>query len=138
LEVIGGEEPDGLSDDVSPRPSQASESEPEAAGRGKGKGKGKGKAKAVDAPIISTPDAPPSDTKIPGKRRRPAVDPFAGYGDDPDARSPALAASGAKARRTHMEGVSAEASSGTNTPSGGEQRDRGKKSRKRPKKKRYP
>ncbi|KAI0257250.1 hypothetical protein BJV78DRAFT_1150209 [Lactifluus subvellereus] len=130
LEVIEGEEPDGrLSDDASPRPCQASESELEAGDRGKGKGKGK--AKAVDVPITSAPDAPPSDIKIPGKRRRPATDPFAGYGDDPDARFPALAAPGAK-------GVSAEASSGTNTPPGGEQRDRAKKSRKRPKKKGYP
>ena len=158
LEVIDGEEPDdgpSESDDVSPHPNQATESELEATA---GKGKGKGKAKAVDAPIIiSAPDdAPPSDIKIPGKRRRPAIDPFAGsciaslahisnivsqrfftlgYGDDPDARVPALAAPAAKAQRIHMEDVSVEASSGTNTPSGGEPRDGVKKSRKRPKKK---
>ena len=80
LEVIDGEERDdgpSESDDVSPHPNQATESELEATAD---KDKGKGKAKAVDAPIIiSAPDdAPPSDTKIPGKRRRPAIDPFAG------------------------------------------------------------
>jgi exosome complex protein LRP1 len=81
LAVIDGEEPDGPSesDDVSPRPNQATESELEATAD-RGKDKGKGKAKAMDAPIttLAPDDAPPSDTKIPGKRRRPAIDPFAG------------------------------------------------------------
>jgi len=74
------------------------------------------------------------------------VDPFAGYGDGPDTRSSAAPAdtgsvrtsasrSGTKVRRIHTEDLSAAASSGTITPSGGEHKDRAKGPRKRSKKK---
>jgi len=90
-------------------------------------------------------DPPPSSTAA-GKRRRPRIDPFAGYGDGPDTRSSAASAetrptpsalrSGTKIRRVHKEDVSAEAPGGSSTPSGGE--DDVKKSRKRSKKKAVP
>jgi hypothetical protein len=74
----------------------------------------------------------------------PHVALYIGYGDDPGAHAaavvpeagsaPSVEPPGTKAWR-HKEGISTEASSGTNTPSGGEQQDRAKKSRKRSKKK---
>ncbi|KAI0001734.1 hypothetical protein BJV77DRAFT_1063138 [Russula vinacea] len=89
-----------------------------------------GKANAVGSPI---PDVLPPSPIAAGKRRRAPIDPFAGYGERPDTRSLAASAetdstpsalrSGTKMRRIHKEDVSAEASSSTNTPSGGEHQD---------------
>jgi len=154
LEVIGDEEPplspsppdddddnaDKLpSEDPSP-PLQASELDPAS----KGKGKAKGKAKAIGSPV---PDgAAPSDTAV-GKRRRPRIDPFAGYGDGLDTRSSSASAeagstpnasrSSAKVRKIHKEDVSGRVLNGTNTPSGAEHQpeDKEKKSRRRSKNK---
>ena len=104
---------------------------------------GEGKANAV-GPFV--PDVSPSSSTAAGKRRRPPIDPFAGlcefpwltfsipltfhsagYGDGQDTRSsaaspekdpaPSASRSDTKIRRIHKEDVSAEASSGTNTPS---------------------
>lgn len=80
LEVFDGEDepsdeagrtPPEEADASSYSPLQASSSDLDAAG----KQKGKGKAKAV-APMHDVP--PPSETAA-GKRRRPPVDPFAGF-----------------------------------------------------------
>jgi exosome complex protein LRP1 len=81
LEVIDGEEPDGpLSDDTSPH--QTSRGSGLEANNNKTESKGKGKAKAVEPiPTFSTAQKnvlPSSETTITGKRRRPAIDPFAG------------------------------------------------------------
>jgi len=112
----------------------------DAASKEKGKGKGKAKAVADGAPPSPMLGDPPSKTAA-GKRKRPPIDPFAGYGGGQDTGSPgapadtssATSRSGTKVRRIHIEDFSAEAPSGTNTPSGGE--DKGKRSRKRSKKK---
>ena len=119
-------------------------------------GEGKGKASAVDPPV---PDVSPPSSNPAGKRRRPPIDPFAGlcdfpphvfhllqlfhsagYGDDQDTRSSAASAekdstqsasrSGTKLRKTHKEDISAEAASGTNTPSRVESKDSVKTPRK--------
>jgi len=120
-------------------PLQASSSELGATGKQKGKGKAKAKAVVGGTPIH---DVPPASETAAGKRRRPPVDPFAGYGDGQDTAAPADAGfttnasrSGTKVRRIHKEGLGAEASSGTNTPSGGEHQDQVKRSKKRSKKK---
>jgi hypothetical protein len=80
LEVIDGEEPDGsLSDDTSPH--QASRGSGLEADNNKTESKGKGKAKAVEPIPTSSKaqDVPSSsETTITRKRRRPAIDPFAG------------------------------------------------------------
>lgn len=148
-------------EDVSPHsPLQATSSELDAAG----KQKGKGKAKAVAGGTPIHDDVPPPSGTAAGKRRRPPVDPFAGlcpffslpssfgyltshsfllagYGDGQDTAAPADAGfttnaprSGTKVRRIHKQDFSAEASSGTNTPSGGEHQE-AKRSKKRTKRK---
>jgi hypothetical protein len=130
-----------------------------------GKGKGKAKAKAA---VPLTPDDSHSEATAGKRRRPPMdpfagllqlplahVCPSnpqlsfpAGYGDGPDTRpsgtsaetgsKPSASRSGAKVRRIHLEGVSAEASSGPNTPSGGENHDKVKKTKKRSKKRAAP
>jgi len=162
--VIDGNEEDEPSDDEagktpsdeeeasssSSSPLQVSELDAASASKGKTKAKGKGRAKAaVGDGTTPIPDVPlPSETEAAAtgkRRRRPPVDPFAGYGDGPDTRSSAGPAdtgtvrtgasrSGTKVRRIHTEDLSAAASSGTNTPSG-EHKDRVKGPRKRSKKK---
>lgn len=163
LEVFDGEddsEPSDEADRTPPEeagassysPLQASLSELDVAGEQKGKGK----AKAV-APMHDVP--PPSETAA-GKRRRPPVDPFAGfvpfvalkfwhltrpsfllvgYVDGQDTAAPADATNASrpdsKVRRIHKEDVGAEASSGAHTPSGGDHQNQAKKSKKRSKKK---
>ena len=119
---------------------------------------GKGKPNPVDSPMSDVP--PPSSTAV-GKQRRPPIDPFAGlcgfpgslfpftflyagYGDGQNTRSSAASAetgptprasrSGAKNRKIHKEDVSAEASSGANTPSGVESVKKSRKPRKNAKK----
>jgi len=142
LEVFDEQEPDvahRLPSEEGASPHQVTEFEAAA-----GKGKGKAKAKAA---VPLTPDDSHSEATA-GKRRRPPVDPFAGYGDGPDTRpsgtsaetgsKPSASRSGAKVRRIHIEGVSAEASSVPNTPSGGENHDKVKKTKKRSKKRAAP
>jgi len=130
------------SEDPSP-PRQPSEFDPAS----KGKGKAKGKAKAIGSPVMD--GAAPSESAV-GKRRRPRIDPFAGYGDGPNTRSstasaetgstPNASRSSAKVRKIHKGDLSAGVSSGTNTPSGAEHQpeDKAKISRKRSKKKAAP
>ena len=155
-----GRTPPPEEDASSHAPLQATSSELDVTG--KQKGKGKAKAVAGGTPIHDVP--PPSETAA-GKRRRPPVDPFAGlclffccpqvlvistspsfllagYGDSQDTAAPADAGfmtntsrSGAKVRRIHKQDFSAEASSGTNTPSVAEHQDQAKRSKKRFKKK---
>ncbi|KAA1467774.1 C1D-domain-containing protein [Dentipellis sp. KUC8613] len=73
--------------------------------------KGKGKA-SNDVP-------PPEESRsgISGKRRRHAVDPFAGYGDDIAASDPGFPSSSAKRTKTAAVEHSGENESGTSTPS---------------------
>jgi len=118
-------------------PLQATSSELGAAG----KQKGKGKAKAVAGGTPIHDDVPPRSETAAGKRRRPPVDPFAGYGDGQDTAAPVDAdlttntsRSGTKVRRVHKQDFTAEPSSGTNTPDGGEHQE-AKRSKKRSKKK---
>lgn len=141
---------------------EAGRTPPEEDAAGKQKGKGKAEAVVGGTPIH---DVPPASETAAGKRRRPPVDPFAGlcpllllpssscyltqpsflltgYGDGQDTAAPTDAGfttdiprSGTKVRRIHKEDLGAEASTGTNTPSGGEHQDQAKSSKKRSKKK---
>ncbi|KAI0274955.1 hypothetical protein BC834DRAFT_965413 [Gloeopeniophorella convolvens] len=132
LRVIDGDEgSDEAMDEDAPAPAASTS-------------KGKGKARAVDA--AATPEVASSTSG--SKRRRPPVDPFAGYGDEADTRSPAavnptgeaptIARTGTKARKIRLDDASVDASSGSSTPAGGEPQDGTKKAKKRPKKKARP
>jgi len=113
LKVIDGEEAtDGDESSEDDSPGQAS-GVPLAA---------KGKSRAL-----------PSETGI-GKRRRPPIDPFAGY--DPRPSAPVAetdtTSSSSRSRRMARTNIGADTSSGTNTPSG-RGKDRVERSRKRSK-----
>ncbi|KAI0304595.1 hypothetical protein BC826DRAFT_977107 [Russula brevipes] len=129
LEVFDEQEPDvadRLPSEEGASPHQVTEFE---AAAGKGKGKAKAKAAVPLARTILTRGTA-------GKRRRP---PTLALGNVPETGSkPSASQSGAKVRRIHIEGVSAEASSGPNTPSGGENYDKVRKTKKRSKKRAAP